>query len=120
MKIVINVDWGGFGLSDKAFERFLELKGIEFDIQDITHFGVQGKSYYRKGYLDQEEHYLAEHDLCSNRADPDLVQVVEEMGNESNGLSASLKVVEIPDDVDWYIHEYDGVESVHEKHRSWQ
>lgn len=54
-----------------------------------------------------------------DRADPLLVQVVEELGAAANGSCASLKVVEIPDGTDWEIDEYDGMESVHEKHRSW-
>ena len=38
---------------------------------------------------------------------------------ERPGLS--LKVVEIPDGVDWYIYsDDDGSEAVHEKHRIWQ
>lgn len=48
-----------------------------------------------------------------------LVQVVEELGDEANGKFASLKVVTIPDDVEWEIHEYDGREWVAEKHRTW-
>jgi hypothetical protein len=53
------------------------------------------------------------------RADPLLVRVVEELGEEANGSFAKLKVVEIPDGVDYQIDDYDGVESIHEKHRSW-
>ena len=41
------------------------------------------------------------------------VAAVEALGEEANGLRASLLVVEIPDDVDWYIEEYDGHEWVH-------
>ncbi len=55
----------------------------------------------------------------NNRADPLLVQTVEELGGEADGSCAKLRIVEIPDGVDWEINEYDGMESVHEKHRSW-
>ena len=48
-----------------------------------------------------------------------LVDVVERLGKKANGESAELKVVEIPDGVEYEIDEYDGVESIHEKHRSW-
>ena len=54
-----------------------------------------------------------------DRADLDLVYVVEKLGVKANGSHANLKVVEIPDGVDWEIDEYDGQESIHEKHRSW-
>jgi hypothetical protein len=54
-----------------------------------------------------------------NRANPALVQVVEELGEDANGSCAELAVVEIPDDVEWEIKEYDGREWVAESHRTW-
>jgi len=53
------------------------------------------------------------------RSDPDLVKVVEELGEEANGMCSKLKIVEIPDNVNYEIDEYDGMESIHEVHRSW-
>jgi hypothetical protein len=89
MKIVINREWGGFGLSKAGWQRYHELGG-------------------EKG-----------HDWEMERNDPILVQVVKELGKKANGDYADLKIVEIPDDVEWYISDYDGLETVHEKHRSW-
>ena len=53
------------------------------------------------------------------RNDPKLVECVEKLGEEANGRYAELKVVEIPDDVNWKIGEYDGLEWVEEVHRRW-
>lgn len=53
------------------------------------------------------------------RDDPDLVAVVEKLGKKANGSFADLKVIEIPDDIDWKISEYDGNEHIAEKHRTW-
>lgn len=53
------------------------------------------------------------------RNDPKLIEVVEQLGDKANGANARLNIVEIPDDVDWIIQEYDGVEWVAEKHRTW-
>ena len=92
-KIVINACHGGFGLSDLAMRRYAEMKKIE-DVNTIHVYDI-------------------------DRADPDLVQVVEELGEESYDRYADLKIVEIPEDVDWYIHEYDGLEHVAERHRTW-
>lgn len=62
------------------------------------------------------------HDLTNrpqDRADKVLVSVVEELGDKANGRCADLKVVEIPDGVEYEIDEYDGLEHVAEKHRTW-
>ena len=48
------------------------------------------------------------------RDDIFLIKAVEEINPNY------LKILEIPDDVKWYIHESDsGVESIHEEHRVW-
>jgi hypothetical protein len=92
MKIVINKDYGGFSLSDEATKRYAELKGSE------------GEGWNCRGV---------------ERNDPVLIQVVEEMGDAAGGQFASLGIVEIPDGVQWQIEEYDGMEWVAEKHRTW-
>lgn len=53
------------------------------------------------------------------RTDPDLVAVVEALGEAANGNHAELRVVEIPDGIEYGIDEYDGIEQVAEAHRSW-
>ena len=53
------------------------------------------------------------------RDDPLLVQVVKELGRAASGECAKLVIVEIPDDAEWEIEEYDGIEWVAEKHRTW-
>jgi hypothetical protein len=53
-----------------------------------------------------------------DRSNPKLVAVVEKLG-ERAGEKAKLEVLEIPDGVEWEIDEYDGMEWVSEKHRTW-
>lgn len=53
------------------------------------------------------------------RHDADLVRVVEELGEKANGQCARLKVVEIPDGVEYVIEDYDGQEHIAEAHRTW-
>ena len=53
------------------------------------------------------------------RNDQYLVRVIEELGDDANGRFSELKVVNIPDEVEWQIEEYDGLEWVAEKHRIW-
>lgn len=54
-----------------------------------------------------------------DRTDKDLVAVVEELKEKANSRFSKLKIIEIPDGIDWEIEEYDGQEWVSEKHRSW-
>jgi hypothetical protein len=53
------------------------------------------------------------------RDDRHLVQAVETLGAKANGHAAALKVVEIPQDVQWQIEKTDGQEHVSEAHRTW-
>lgn len=122
-KIVINRCFGGFGLSDAALERYAELKGINL-VKNTKEKSWGGSSYWIDG-IEDREHYFSSHSIdgwenrCDSRSDPILVQVVEEMGKAANGSCADLGIVEIPDDVDWEISEYDGSEHVAEVHRTW-
>ncbi len=117
IKVVINADFGGFGLSDAAFEKFLDRKGIAWEKQHRKDYDWH--EYYHAGHLGDDEHYLYSRSMIEDRSDTDLVAIVEEMGTLANGQFASLKVVEIPDDVSWHISEYDGIEHVAENHRTW-
>jgi hypothetical protein len=90
MKIVINNNHGGFGLSKEALALFNERSGT-----------------------------IITHDFNIKRNDPILVEIVEQLGEAANRDYAELKVVEIPDDVQWTVEEYDGAEWIAEKHRTW-
>ena len=89
MKIVINTCFGGYGLSEEAYKYM----GLEWD------------SY---GFAPD-----------ISRTDSKLIECVETLGEKADGLFARLKVVEIPDNINWYINNYDGMETVEEAHRSW-
>lgn len=49
----------------------------------------------------------------SKRIDPDLIKAVEVLGSAANGKFSKLKVVEIPDNFEYRIDEYDGIETVY-------
>jgi len=53
------------------------------------------------------------------RSDPALIRVIEVLGEEANSEYSELVIVEVPDDVEWAIDEYDGAEWIAEKHRVW-
>ena len=75
--------------------------------------------HYNKGHMGEDEHYLHSRTMIQDRSDPDLVAVVEEMDDLANTEYSVLKVVEIPDDVEWEVEEYDGLEWIAENHRTW-
>jgi hypothetical protein len=90
IKVVISRCYGGFGLSAEASALYASRTGKD----------------------------LYDHEIP--RDDPILVGVVEELGEAASGNFANLNVVEIPADVNWYIEEYDGLEWVAERHRTWK
>jgi len=85
-KIVFNACYGGFGLSDEAEIRYRELtdniNNEDFDVYDI------------------------------DRADPVLVEIVEELGKKANGNHADLFITQLPAGTKYHIDEYDGIETV--------
>jgi len=113
MKIVINSDFGGFGLSDEAIREYAEKKGFTL-IEQMT--GADNFVFFYKNTVAEDNLFL-EYDIPRN--DEDLVEIVERMGENANGRFSSLKVIEIPENVNWYIEEYDGREHVAERHRTW-
>ena len=139
-KLVINQCFGGFGLSGLALSMYHSLKeGGEVYLY-APEQGTRLGRYHRVSLEDASLFYTAlSHDygpvitdmssipdeeyvfdLDIERDDPMLVEVVEKLGSKrASGQCAELGIVEIPDDVEWHIEEYDGIESVHENHRSW-
>lgn len=98
MKIIINADYGGFSLSEKAKKRLKEL-GCKSHI----------RKFRGKDYEDWDE---------IPRTDPFLIQVVKELGEDAHESRDNLEIVNIPDDVqNWYIEEYDGKEWIGEGRR---
>ena len=111
MKIVINSDYGGFSLSDLAIEIYADRKGIKLKKEKNTFGGI----ILFTNVVTNED--FESRDI--ERNDPILVKIVEELGSKSFGFAANLKIVEIPDDVNWEVIQYDGLEHIAEKHRTW-
>lgn len=120
MKVVINVCYGGYSLSEAAFDMLLNRKGVAYEKRvDPAWSSLIGAEYYNAGHVGEDLHYLSMRQFTDDRSDVDLVAVVEELGSAANGDHAKLVIVEIPDDVKWHIDEYDGMECVAENHRTW-
>ena len=136
MKVVINRCFGGFGLSSEAMKRAIAegAAGIKV-FSEKEYLGgssraARGEVFkdigdgYQVGWIkdvlfkDGKVYSHRDHDSII-RACPILVRIVEELGDAANGECAELAIVEIPNDVDWEISEYDGNEHIAEKHRTW-
>lgn len=138
MKIVINRCIGSFGLSNEALIRLVErgspavysfrVDGDKFRWQRDTFATPLRDGFYASktygGVVKDGVRHILHWTPC--RTDPDLIAIVEELGEAATvpGWSG-LVVVAIPDGVDWYIEEEEecgdgtGMESIHEVHRVW-
>lgn len=114
-KIAINKCFGGFGLSRKAKAVLAERMGITLEWEKDSAFDSCYIAGTDEGFYPWD---LYEDPMA--RENPDLVAVIEELGKDANGTCANLAVVEIPVNVEYYIEDYDGIESIHEKHRIWR
>jgi len=61
----------------------------------------------------QEYPYVYDNKDINFRTHPDVISVVETLEE------VGLEVVEVPDDVNWYIDSCNGAETIREKHRTW-
>lgn len=113
MKIVINSDYGGFSLSDEAILEYGKRKGLNLIKDENTNWRTS--IFYKESVA--KENYFDEREIPRN--DVDLIAAIEALGASANGFCANLKIVEIPEDVNWRIEENDGLEWVAEKHRTW-
>lgn len=142
-QVVINNCFGGFGLSPKAVKKYAELSGINvFAYTDDRNTENKSRLYNRidtefkeddyfliywlkndlgprinSDTLNKDGDWLHERDI--KRDDPNLVKVVQLMGKEANTRFSALKIVEVPDDVEYEICDYDGNEHIAETHRTW-
>lgn len=89
MKIVINTEHGGFGLSESAQRRYMELIGKNPD-----------------------DYYKFKHWYELDRTDKALVQAVEELGESANDLISHLEVVELDPGTQYRISSFDGKETL--------
>jgi hypothetical protein len=144
MKVVINKCYGGFSISPEAalwlYERGFKAEGFVTPIEnywsDLT--AERGKTLGYKAQLARWQEYRSgkhagssfitvfapdEKSVLSTRPDcrhdPLLIECIETLGDKANGRCAELKIIEIPDGVDYTIDEYDGMEHIAEKHRTW-
>jgi hypothetical protein len=137
MKIVMNTCYGGFNLSMEALRLYFQRKGKEMWLQlHSSGFVTISRVPWEKSVAvtwsaEEKEEKKEEYDRVREeetfqqysieRNDSALVHIVETLGpDNASGPFCRLKVVEIPDGVEWIINDDDGKEWVAEKHRTWR
>jgi len=101
MKVVINKRFGGFGLTEAVYKEL----GIEWD---------------NFGYISNEDLGIESDNYHKYRSSQRLIDAVEKVGlQKSSGSYSELHIVDIPDDIKWYIDDYDGMETLHKEHQRW-
>ena len=102
MKVVLNKCFGGFSVTEAVYGEL----GIEWD---------------NYGFLRNDDFNIESDNYAEYRTHPPLIEAIEKIGVEkASGAHAKLAIVDIPDDIKWELDEYDGIETIHEQHRSWQ
>ena len=137
MKIVINTDYGGFGLSYRAMMEYAKRKGFKlyayvsakdskgkFFIDKYIPYrgGKRFCIHYSKNPLTKTGKRAKKGHFCDydiKRNDPDLIYIVQKMKKKANGEHATLKIVTIPDNINFHIEEHNGIELIAEDHRTW-
>lgn len=100
MRIAINTSFGGFEVSRSV------LKELRLN-----------KAY---GHLDNEDFGIESSEIYEYRTDSRLLEALEKIGEiECSETPNTIKIITIPDDIDWYIDDYDGLETVCEG-RKWR
>lgn len=141
MKVAYNACYGGFGLSMKASTEYAKRKGINLTwYKQVEHKHQKGFDKYVKVTSDDgrslflsastkdlgddisgipEDCYYYKSFDDNDRIDSDLINIIEEMGDDANGSCAELRIQEIPDGASYEIDEYDGNESVVPPRQAW-
>lgn len=126
-QIVINKCFGGWRLSDKAIEWLIKNRGWK-----VTDYSDDGRGYkdetaqivrnpeHYKHPTFSPKYYLVKDRDDELRTNKDVIAVIKTLKNDANSRYSKLTIIKIPKNVKWEIDEYDGLESIHEVHRSWK
>lgn len=93
MKVVINTCYGGFGITDEVKELYKKTTGKVLSYVVDTEF----------------------------RCDPKLIEIIETIGleNSADGPGTKLAIIEVPDDTQVEILDFDGYEEIVDARYHW-
>ena len=131
-EIILNKCYGGFDVSYEAYKLYAHKKGLDLyryksSFKDIKHI-IYNKakddedlfvSYFTKDFGDNVEISNEDYEKYllnireDKREDPILIEVIKELGEKASGRFGNLKIVKIPNDADFVLEEYDGIETLY-------
>lgn len=101
MKIAVNKCFGGFEVSEAVYAEL-------------------GKKWDGYGHLENSDFGIEDDNYLAYRSHPKLIAAIEKVGEiAASGSFAKVRIVYVPDGIEWEIDECAGIETVDEKHRSW-
>lgn len=138
-KVILNKDYGGFDVSYLAHKLYAKKK---YNIDEIFAYNWSKDGFIKvtsdnkdgafTSYLTEDFGDFISFEKYDNldakvnmrlddskREDSTLIEVVEELGDKASGPYGKLVIVEIPDDLDYVIDNYDGIETLHQKVQEW-
>lgn len=127
MKVAINTEFGEFCVSRELI-MYLREKNVKWAFKipifdgEINIHGIVYKEDPLKLYESIEEFRKHNNSFIIHvkRNNKDLIKGIETLGFMlASGNNAVLKIVTIPNKTKFEILSYEGIESIHEKHRVW-
>lgn len=126
MKVVLNRGSGSFSLSQLALQDLIRLG---WDVVDDTYFDkTKDMNSDIISYMDGNKqmyglnYFKYNVSNASFRSNEKVIAMFEELRNKGLEYNGEIEIVEIPDNIAWYIEcddESGGYEVIHEEHRTW-
>lgn len=136
MKVILNKCYGGFSVSPKVYELYAKAIGkktyfynMQYSDGIVKYIKTDEPTFFSSCFLRDYGDVVQENEINwtkenlhidgDYREDEKLIKIIEELGEDANTQYSNLKIVEIPDGMQYVIDDYDGIETLHEDVETW-
>lgn len=136
MKVILNKCYGGFSVSPKVYELYAKSIGkkayfynMQYSDGIVKYIKTDEPTFFSSCFLRDYGDIVQENEINwtkenlhvdgSYREDKKLIEIVKKLGDKANSPYSNLKIVEIPDGMQYVIDDYDGIETLHEDVETW-
>lgn len=140
MQVLINRCYGGFNISGQVLFELIENKSELIKVHKFNEWFTSTHEYETDAYKEFKPDWLInswENIIINNitklvyrlnegddpikfRSNKELINIFNKLGKEKfSGPFADIQLIDIPDNIEVKLSEYDGVEWIAEKHRTW-